>query len=243
MSDWTEEQAGPEESPFEWAAREAPRAEQPSAETATFVFREMTPDEIRADELANLLGFIEGDHEGRPTRKQIDAAIRFRIGELTRGELREPYRVEDAPQAEQPSALARLSGAISSEARSLPFEPRMALLTGLVEAVSGLVAEAIDADVVGWERSEVPEAPEIREVHEIPEEGVRVFYHHDDGKAEDITGRIQSLLDERLDAVEKRLALPAALDFLNGFGEDIEEQIRGELATIVAARLTEQLSR
>lgn len=58
--------------------------------------REMTPNEIRYDEVAQLLDFVQGDPiDGSPSKKAIIAGLKFRLGELT------PQSAEAT--AEQPS--------------------------------------------------------------------------------------------------------------------------------------------
>lgn len=170
--------------------------------------REQTEDEIRAAELAMLLDFVQGDPiDGAPTLDEVISGIKHRIGDLT------PRDVEPV-QAEQPSdPLARIAGAIASEAREMDFGPRMEFLTGIVHQISHLVSEATGQEVVGWTNQQIPEVPEAPQV------------------------------DLDLGEALQSIVLPTAISFLDDYGEQLDTDIRRDLVTVVAARLTEKLSR
>lgn len=97
--------------------------------------REMTSEEIRADELSNLLHWIEGMHPGR---EELSRVLRDRVSTL------DP---EKAPQAEQPWSehAARIEGAIKTAIAEMDNVATIEFLTRLITVATEIVRDRYPA--------------------------------------------------------------------------------------------------
>jgi len=188
-------------------------------------------DDVRADELGNLLDFVQGDPiDGAPTIEEIIGGIKARIGALApRKEL----------AAEQPSRIARLSGAIQTEAREIEPGLRIKFLSELVDEVTRIVRAEIDQQVLD------------REQHINEMELAGVLSRDDEpevvNEAQEIRGGVTSTVEfpssmhtmlDQLHDLADHMAVPTAIEFLNGPSCDqIDPHERQRLATVVAHRL------